>query len=95
MSTVLKQKVIEGTQDVVPEEVSAAADEYLRHKRAVAKSREKMNAAIDRLIGKMKEHDVAEMLIDDGEKRLILDSKELIKIKARKKDDDGSESEGE
>jgi hypothetical protein len=66
------QKMIEGTQDEVPEEVQTAAEAYIGFKRAVAKNREKANAALDALILRMKQADVQEMYIDDREKRLIL-----------------------
>ena len=80
-----RQKMIEGTCDEPPAEVREAADTYVTAKRSVAKFREKMNEALTDLIEKMKANDVAEMLIDDGEKKLILTVKDLIKIKARKK----------
>ena len=84
------QTVIKGTQDEVPEEVQSAAEAYVGFKRAVAKNREKMNAALDALILRMKEADVAEMYIDDREKRLILVHKDLVKIQRRKKNKDGT-----
>ena len=81
----LKQKMIEGCADQVPAEVREAVDAYLTAKGVVAKNREKMNDALGDLIDKMKEHDVAEMLIDDGEKKLVLTVKDLVKIKVWKK----------
>ena len=84
------QTLIPGTHDEIPEEVQSAADAYLKFRRAVAHNREKMNAALDALILRMHEADVSEMLIDDGEKKLVLSSKELIKIEARKKNKDGT-----
>ena len=80
------QTMIEGTVDEPPADVRAAADIYVATKRSVAKLREKMNNALGDLIEKMKAADVWEMLIDDGEKKLILTEKDQIKIKARKKD---------
>lgn len=80
------QTTIEGTQDEVPAEVREAADTYVTAKRSVAKFREKMNDSLADLIEKMKAADVHEILIDDGEKRLILTEKDQVKIKAQKKD---------
>jgi DNA-binding NarL/FixJ family response regulator len=81
----LKQTMIDGCADEVPAEVREAADDYLTAKRAVARNREKMNNSLVDLVVKMKEADVAEMLIGDGEKKLILTAKDQIKIKARKR----------
>ena len=81
----LKQTRIPGTWDEPPAKVREAADVYLDAKRGVAKLREKMNNSLADLIAKMKAADVHELLIDDGEKRLILTEKDQIKIKARKK----------
>ena len=82
------QTLIPGTVDEAPAVVKRAAAKYLEHKRAVAAGREKMHSARDELIEKMKENDCFEMLIDDGEKRLILSETDTIKIEARKKKDD-------
>jgi hypothetical protein len=86
----LSQQTIPGTADEVPTEVKEAADAYVSAKRKVAKFREKMNAALEDLIEKMKENDIVEILIDDGEKRLTLTAQDKIKIKARKKRKDGT-----
>jgi hypothetical protein len=83
-----KQQMLEGTTDEAPASVRDAADAYLTAKRSVAKFREKMNAALDALITEMKSADVSEMLIDDGDKKLILTAKDLVQIKARKKSDE-------
>jgi hypothetical protein len=80
-----RQKMIEGTVDEVPKVVQAAADAYLKFKRAIANNREKMNAALDALILRMHEADVTEILVDDGDKRLVLSTKELVKVQKRKK----------
>ena len=87
---VARQTMIAGTHDDIPEEVQSAAEAYIGFKRAVAKNREKMNAALDALILRMKQADIAEMLIDDGDKKLVLATKDLVKIKARKKNKDGT-----
>lgn len=81
-----RQTVMDGCEDVVPDEVRVAADKYLANKRAIAKLREKGHDLLDTLIGQMKEHDIVEFLIDDGEKKLILKQKDLVEIKARKKE---------
>ncbi len=81
------QTLIPGTTADVPESVQDAADKYLKQKLINQKSREQMNGALESLIHEMREADVTEMLIDDGDKRLILDSKDCIKIQARKKDE--------
>jgi len=73
-----------------PPEVEKAAEKYLRQKRLVAKGREQMNAALEELLAAMRAADVHEMLIDDGEKRLILDEKDFVKIVARKKGSNGN-----
>jgi hypothetical protein len=86
----LSQQTIPGTADEVPAEVKEAADAYVSAKRQVAQYRKKMNAALEDLINKMKENDVVEMLIEDGEKRLTLTEKDQIKIRARKKRKDGT-----
>ena len=87
MATKPRQKMIEGTIDEPPADVREAADDYVTSKRNVAKCREKMNNSLADLISKMKAADVREMLIDNGEKKLILTEKDQIKIKARKKDE--------
>lgn len=79
----------------VPEVVKQAAEDYLKPKRGIAKLREKMNAALERLIEMMNEHEITEMLIDDGDQRLILCSKDLVKITKRKKADGSDDSDGE
>ena len=81
----LKQKMIEGCADQVPAEVREAVDAYLTAKGVVAKNREKANDALDDLIVKMKATDVAKILIDGGEKKLLLTAKDQIKIKPWKK----------
>lgn len=86
-----KQKMIEGTHDEIPELVSAAADAYLTAKRTIAKQREKQNAALDALILRMHEANLTEIQIDDGDSRLVLEEKELVKIKKRAKHDDGDD----
>ena len=88
-----KQKVMEGCEDVIPEIVQAAADGYLKHKRAIANSREKMHAALDALILRMEEAGITEIKVDDNEKKLILTTKKLVKIQARKKNKDGTISD--
>ncbi len=77
----------------VPPEVQSAADSYLKHKRQIANSREKMGAALDALILRMKEAELESILIDDNEKRLKLVTKTLAKIQARKKNKDGTLSD--
>ena len=86
MATKPRQTMIEGTHDEPPADVREAADDYVTSKRNVAKCREKMNNSLADLISKMKAADVREMLIDNGEKKLILTEKDQIKIKARKED---------
>jgi D-aminopeptidase len=83
-----KQSMIPGTCDEVPPEVEAAAEKYLKQKRLVAKGREQMNAALEVLIAAMRAAGVHEMLVDDGEKRLILDEKDVVRVVARKKGTD-------
>lgn len=101
------QTVIPGCEDTVPAEVRQAADEYVKTKRLLAKTREKLHGTLDDLITKMKEADVREMLIDDQQKRLTLTQADKIKIQARKgkkkgrgrkgkgQEDGGQEAEGE
>ena len=86
-----KQKTILDTVPEVPEAVTAAAEAYLKPKRQIAKARESMNAALENLIEAMHKADVTEILIDDGDKRLTLSTKDLVKIQKRKK----SAEEGE
>ncbi len=90
-----KQKVLEGVEDVIPEIVEAAADAYLKFKRAVASNREKMNGALDGLIVRMKEAGLSQIKVDDGEKMLKLTTKDLVKIQKLKKagDNDGDDYE--
>ena len=80
-----KQTIIPGTVDDAPPIVSQAAAKYLEHKRATADQRAKMNGALEDLIEKMQENDCTEILIDGGEKKLILEEEAVVKIKARKK----------
>lgn len=79
-----KQMLIEGTCDKPPKAVEEAAELYLKYKRSVASNREKMNAALDDLIEKMKKAGIKEFLVDDGEKKLILTEKDQVQVKARK-----------
>jgi transcriptional regulator of NAD metabolism len=67
-----KQMTIPGTSDPVPADVQTAAEKYLESKRQIAKHREKMNRSLDSLITAMRAADITEILIGDGEKRLIL-----------------------
>jgi hypothetical protein len=92
-----KQQMIKGTVDEAPAEVQEAADAYVKAKRATSRNREKMNGALEALVIVMKEHDVAECLIDDGDKRLILSEKDQVKIKVLKRapDGDGDEDDEE
>ncbi|MCK9569289.1 hypothetical protein M0R72_10160 [Candidatus Pacearchaeota archaeon] len=85
-----KQKTIPGMVDEVSGEVQDAADAYLEAKRSVGKFLEQMNGNLDVLISKMKEADVTEILIDDGDKRLTLTEKDQVKIVKRKKAGDDS-----
>ena len=82
-----KQQTMSDIVPKIPVEVEVAAEGYLKHKRAIAASREKMNAALDALILRMHEAGLEEILIDDGDKRLVLDTKEGVKITKRKKDE--------
>lgn len=66
-------------------EVREAADSYIRVKRLVAKNREKMNGAKERLIELMQQHDVKSVKIDDGDKLLELDDTVKVMIKTLKK----------
>ena len=81
----LQQERIPETYDPVPAEVEEAANEYLEAKRALAEWRETMNGRREHLIGMMIEHDIRELDIDDGEKKLILDERHHVLIKAKKK----------
>ena len=80
-----KQTLIPGTVDEPTPEVAAAVTKYLDPKRKIAGLREKMNAGKDELVDAMKAAGLSEILIDDGEKKLILRAKDQIEIKARKK----------
>lgn len=80
-----KQKLIEGTYDKVPKAVQTLADKYVDVKRKKADALGQLNTARDILIVAMKKHDVVEILIDDGDKRLILDESQSLKIKKIKK----------
>lgn len=91
----MKQTMIEGTCDVIPPEVQEAANAYLKAKRSVANWREKTNNFLAELIEKMKANDVVEMLIDDGEKKLILTERNVVKITARKKQPEAEAPEDE
>ena len=80
-----KQTTIHEVYPEPPKAVTEAAATYLKHKRGVASGREKMNSARDALIEVMRENDVTEMLVDDGEKRLTLTSEDKVHVEARKK----------
>jgi len=80
-----KQTRIPETFDPVPDEVQDAADDYVEAKREQAAWREKTNGRKELLIEKMREHDVTELDIDDGEKRIVLE--EGVKVKIKKKSD--------
>lgn len=88
-----RQRMIPGTADEVPTEVQEAADAYVRSKRLVSKHREAMNGNLEVLIEKMKECDIVECFVDDGEKRLTLTEKDTVKIVKRAKPDDGEDVE--
>jgi hypothetical protein len=94
-TTMAKQKRIEGTYDEVPRPVQDAADEYVRAKRAKANALAKMNARAEELIDLMKEHDIAEVEIDDHDKRLTLSAADKLKIEKKKDAKDGETANAE
>jgi hypothetical protein len=83
-----RQKRLEGVEDECPEAVATAAESYLKFKRATAAAREKANGALDVLIEQMKTAGLKQIKVDDGEKRLVLSSKDLVKIQKLKKADE-------
>ncbi len=89
-----KQKRLEDENgfidDDIPEEVQAAAEEYMKCLRAANKAKEKVNGAKDACIEVMERLDCRRVRIDDGAKLLILDDKTTLKtekIKPPKVDD--------
>lgn len=91
-----KQSRIPGSYDPVPKPVQEAADSYVEAKRETAAWREQMNGRRDHLIARMREHGVAELDIDDGEKKLLLVEEDKVKIKAKKQpkgDGEGGDEE--
>lgn len=89
-----KQMRIPGTEVVVPESVATLRDKYVDAKRQTAEWRGKMNGARDELIGSMKEHGIAVLEIDDGEKLLRQVDKPVLEIKSKKTvSEDGDESD--
>ena len=91
----MTQAVFDGLEDVIPEVVAEAAACYLKHKRAIAASREKMHSALDALIVRMREAGLSQIKIDNGEKLLVLSSKNVVRVKARKKNKDGLFEDGD
>jgi len=88
-----KQQWIEGTYDPVPDAVQEAADSYVEAKRELASWRELMNGRKRDLIDAMKEHNVSELMIDDGEKKLVLVEDSKLKIETPKKPQDTAAEE--
>ncbi len=91
----LRQERIDGTYDPVPEEVQSAADEYVRAKRKTAEWREAMNGRKEALIDAMVSHDVRELDIDDGEKRIVLEDNRVVKIKKKSNAKPGVDSDAD
>ncbi len=79
----LKQTRIPGTSDRIPKAVQDAADAYIKAKRSKAKQLEKMNGCQEVLIELMTKHDIVEIDIDDGEKRLVLEDSSKLSVKKK------------
>jgi hypothetical protein len=90
-----KQTRIPGTFDPIPKPVQEAADEYARAKRSKANALAKMNARAEELIDVMKEHDITEVEIDDGDKRITLTAADKLKIEKKKEADNGDSADEE
>jgi hypothetical protein len=87
----MKQKTIGDTVAETPAEVQEKADAYAAALRALGKAKEKKNTAQEGLIEAMKEHDCLEVLIDMGNKRIVLSAEDKLhikKVKDSSQDDD-------
>ena len=80
------QKRIDGTFDKPPAPVRKAADNYVEAVRQKADWLTTMNERKEVLIEMMKEHDIAEIEIDEGEKKIVLSEQNTVKIKSVKQD---------
>ena len=80
-----KQKRIEGTFDPTPADVQEAVDKWLGAKRRMATLRRTLNEWKNTLIERMKEHDLEECEIDDGDKILRLEEDSKLRVESVKK----------
>ena len=81
-----KQRTIGDIVPEVPAAVQEAADAYVSAKRSLGKAKEKHNTAQDALIEAMRAADCLEVPIDLGNKRIVLNEKDVLRIKKIKKD---------
>ena len=77
--------------DEVPENVQAAADEYEKAHREYQNKKAALNTAKENVIALMRESGCKRCSVRNGEKVLVYDTSEKVKLEARKRDDAGEE----
>jgi hypothetical protein len=96
---VKKQQRLAGCGTAVPVAVQDAAESFARALRALGTARSKKNGCQEGLIQAMLEARIKEVLIDENNKRIVLDEKNVVTIKkvqdkdATSGDDDDDEGE--
>lgn len=78
--------------DAVPEAVQEHVDEYVRCLRARNRATEKLNAAKESCIEKMKEHGIRRVRIDEGAKWLEVTDEPKLKTRKIKEERGDSEA---
>lgn len=93
-----KQKVLADRDgeigDKVPEEVQEAVDDYMTALRAKNKAQGKVNEAMEAAIESMRSHSIERVLIDNGQKVLVLEDKPKLKTEKRKSPDEEGPKRG-
>jgi hypothetical protein len=88
---VAKQKTMADMVPEAPAEVQENADAYASALRRLGNAKGKKNTAEEVLIQSMRDNDCTEVNIDEGNKKIVLTSKDGLKIKKVK--GDGGESD--
>lgn len=78
------QTRIEGTYEPVPKALQKIADDFVAAKREKQAWLESEKAKREELIAAMQEAGIAEIEIDDGEKKIVLIDATTVKIQAKK-----------
>lgn len=80
-------------EDPIPEDVSAAVADYLKHMRAKNKAAERERNAKAVCIERMQEHGITSIRIDEGKQVLLLEEKNTLKTAKPKKQEQLDDAE--